>query len=199
MLFSNAFASCETHRVKRPDGGVVDDWLIFQERDHINVMVQRASDGRFLLFRQRKYALDGEVLAPVGGLVEDGEPPLATAKREVAEEAGMVCARWRQLGRAAGFPVQANRYGGLGFYFHACGCSDDDARAVAMLAGSAGLDDEEQTATWVTAEELRTHVYAGNLQEIKWSAAALMAIDERGGGGLSAGCPTGSSTAMADG
>ena len=71
--------------------------------------------------------------------------------------------------------------------------------ALAHNAGGRDAYDEEQTATWVTAEELRTHVYAGNLQEIKWSAAALMAIDERGGGGLSAGCPTGSSTAMADG
>jgi len=176
VLFSNNFASCETHRVQTINSGVVDDWLIFQERDHINVMVQRASDGKFLFFRQQKYALYGDVLAPVGGLIEDGEPPLNSAMREVAEEAGMVCAHWRQLGRKEGFPVQANRFGGLGFYFHACGCSDTDAAAVAELAGTAGLDDEVQTQTWVTAAELRGHVFAGDVQEVKWSAMAALTL-----------------------
>ena len=185
ILASTKFASCETHKVKT-NGGVVDDWLIFQERNHINVMVQRASDGKFLLFRQTKYALDGDVLAPVGGLVDDGERPLASAKREVAEEAGMVCAHWRTLGRPEGHAVQANRYGGLGFYFHACGCSGRDARAVAALAGTAGLDDEEQRATWVTARELKAHVFAGDVQEIKWTATAAMTLLSMDDG---SGCP----------
>ena len=176
VLFSNNFASCETHRVLRPDGSVVDDWLIWQERDHINAIVQRASDGKFLLFRQRKYALDGPVLAPVGGLVEDGEPPLATAKREVAEEAGLACAHWRPLGRTQGFPVAANRFGGRGFYFLACGCRGDDAAAVAALAGSVGLDAEAQAKTWHTAAELRARVLAGDLQEGKWTGAASLAL-----------------------
>ena len=106
-------------------------------------------------------------------------PPPTTHHRVIvigAGVAGLACAHWRPLGRAQGFPVAANRFGGRGFYFLACGCRGDDAAAVAALAGSAGLDAEAQAKTWHTAAELRARVLAGDLQEGKWTGAASLAL-----------------------
>jgi len=66
-LFSNHFGLVETHRVKSESGRVVEDWLWCDERPAINIVVQRASDGKFLVFRQTKYGIRGMTLAIVGG------------------------------------------------------------------------------------------------------------------------------------
>jgi 8-oxo-dGTP pyrophosphatase MutT (NUDIX family) len=46
-------------------------------------------EGKFLLFQQRKYAIPGETLSPVGGFINDGETPFDAARREVFEELGV--------------------------------------------------------------------------------------------------------------
>ena len=83
------FARCDVHTVVSEDGGsVIDDWLFLEEVDAVNVAVQRA-EGDFVVFRQRKYAIPGETLSPVGGFIDRGESPLSAAKREVLEELGL--------------------------------------------------------------------------------------------------------------
>jgi len=59
-----------------------------EERDHVNVAVY-TKEGKFLLFQQRKYAIPGETLSPVGGFIDDGETPFDAARREVVEELGV--------------------------------------------------------------------------------------------------------------
>jgi len=46
-------------------------------------------EGKFVVFKQRKYAVPGETFSPVGGFVDDGEHPWTSAKREVLEELGL--------------------------------------------------------------------------------------------------------------
>ena len=73
-IVETPFARAELHTVRGEDGSVIRDWLWFDERDHVNVLARAASDGRFELFRQHKYALgEVETLAPVGGFLEEGE------------------------------------------------------------------------------------------------------------------------------
>ena len=55
-------------------------------------------DGRVHLVRQFRYALGADSLeAPAGG-IEDGEEPLAAARRELHEEAGIEAETWEALG-----------------------------------------------------------------------------------------------------
>ena len=55
-------------------------------------------EDRVLLLRQYRHALaDYQWELPAGLRDEDGEPPLETAKRELAEEAQLAAARWSSL------------------------------------------------------------------------------------------------------
>lgn len=55
-------------------------------------------DDRLWLVRQRREAVRKELLELPAGLVEEGEEPLASAKRELKEECGLEEGEWRELG-----------------------------------------------------------------------------------------------------
>jgi ADP-ribose pyrophosphatase len=57
-----------------------------------------------LLARQSRFAVDAIVLEVIKGGRHAGEDGLACAQREAREEAGVVAARWRSLGRAYEIP-----------------------------------------------------------------------------------------------
>jgi len=52
------FLSVEIHEVEFPDGTRIDDWPWVITPDYVNV-IARTTDGRFPVFRQTKYAVDG--------------------------------------------------------------------------------------------------------------------------------------------
>ena len=55
------------------------------------------SDGRIVLTRQFREAARKELLELPAGMLDDGEAPLACAKRELAEETGLHGGEWRKL------------------------------------------------------------------------------------------------------
>lgn len=95
-LGQTPFARCDVHSVRSEDGkSVINDWIFMEERDAVNVAVQTA-DNKFAVFRQRKYAIPGTTLSPVGGFIDDGETPFEAARREVLEELGLGSTYTRQ-------------------------------------------------------------------------------------------------------
>jgi ADP-ribose pyrophosphatase len=52
------------------------------------------AEQRVLLVRQQRPAVGGNVLEIPAGLLDDGEPPLDAAKRELQEETGLHGGRW---------------------------------------------------------------------------------------------------------
>jgi ADP-ribose pyrophosphatase len=54
-------------------------------------------DGMLALVRQRREATRKELLELPAGTLEDGEEPLASAKRELEEETGLTGGTWREL------------------------------------------------------------------------------------------------------
>lgn len=198
-LASTRFVRFQQHAV-RAGGATIADWLYYEERPHVNVLVRRA-DGRFVVFRQRKYALQRETLAPVGGYLEDGEHALAAAQvrerrarlptppaaassaltraacvlqREVREELGLRCPKWRRLGSYA---TSANRGGGWLTAFAAEGCVP---RAAGSPATRGMADMEPQQPVYLELPALRAALVDGRFAEVKWTATialALMAMD----------------------
>ena len=59
---------------------------------------------RVCLLRQYRYVADGWLWELPAGKLEPAEPPLATAQRELAEEAGVNARHWRALGTLLSSP-----------------------------------------------------------------------------------------------
>ena len=164
LLSFGKWLTVESHTVELPDGRVIDDWAWIVCPDFVNVLAI-TEDGRFLMFRQGKYGLEGESLAPVGGFCEPGEKPLAAAQRELLEETGYTAPTWTNLGH---FRIDPNRGVCMGTLFLAQG-----ARKVAEPV----VDDlEEQQLVSLTLEALEGELFGGQIQSIAWAANVALAL-----------------------
>ncbi|NTW00801.1 MAG: NUDIX hydrolase [Oscillochloris sp.] len=164
VLSSPPFLTVENHQVGLPDGRVIDGWQWVITPDYVNV-VAVTLDGRFVLFRQTKYALAGTSLAPVGGYLEPGEDALVAAQRELQEEAGYEASRWLSLGA---YPVDGNRGAGNAHLFLACD---------AVFVGHTPSDDlEEQELLLLSRAEVSTALAAGEFKLLSWAAIIALAL-----------------------
>lgn len=162
--------SVEQHEVELPDGQVIGDWSWVITPDFINVLAV-TPEGNVLVFRQGKYGLDGDSLAPVGGYIEPGEEPAAAARRELLEEMGCEADEWIDLGQ---FIVDPNRGVAMGTPFLALG-----ARRVAEVVRD---DLEEQELLEMSLDDLRTALLSGQIKVLAWIAnisLALLYLDSR--------------------
>ncbi len=164
ILKHSRFLTVEAHEVELPNGAVIADWPWLVTPDFVIVIVVTES-GEFLCFRQTKYAVKGETLAPVGGYLEPGEDPLVAAKRELLEETGYTAAEWQSLGQYA---VDGNRGAGKAYLYLATG-----ARQVA----EADADDlEEQEFLLLSREAVEQALHSGAFKVLPWTAAFALAL-----------------------
>jgi len=160
----NKFLALELHEVELADGRRIDDWPWVITPDYANILA-RTVDGRFLCFRQTKYAIDGESLAPIGGYIEPGEAPLAAAQRELLEETGHAATEWHSLGS---FVVDANRGAGTAHFFLAL-----DARFERQPV----VDDlEPQELLLLSLEELQDALQAGQFKVLPWASIVALGL-----------------------
>ena len=162
-------------------GKVIDDWLFIDYHDRINVLVEDP-DGlrddnqrRFFVFRQQKYAYEGESYAIVGGIIEPGEDSMAAAKREVLEEMDLRCNRLILLGR---YRTDVNRGMGWVHSYVAMDCvaSNDEQTAFKNDNEVGAADSEMQDRLSMTLEELRERVQNGMFIEVQWSNTVAQAL-----------------------
>lgn len=158
------FLTVEVHEIELPDGRRVGDWP-WLVSPHFVLVLLRTTDGRFVIFRQTKYAVKGTSLAPVGGHIEDGEKPLAAAKREALEETGYTAARWVSLGS---FVVNGNHGSGGAHLYLAL-----DARRKTAPTGG---DLEEQELLLLTCRQLEAALDNRKFKTVAWSALIALAL-----------------------
>jgi ADP-ribose pyrophosphatase len=164
VLDYSEFLIVEEHTVELPDGRVIADWPWVITPDYVNVVVLTEA-GRFVFFRQTKYALQGVVLAPVGGFLEPGEEPLAGAQRELLEETGFEAPEWIDLG---GYRVDPSRGVATGHLFL--------ARGAQPVAEPDADDLEEQKVVYLSRAELEAALAAGEFQVLAWATVVLLAL-----------------------
>lgn len=164
ILDRGKFLIVESHRVRLPDGRTIEDWPWLITPDYVNVVAE-IEDGRFLFFKQFKYAVGGPTLAPVGGYVDSGETPLAAACRELKEETGCEASEWIPLGS---YPVDGNRGAGNAHLFL--------ARGVRRTAEPAADDLEEQEVVFLSRAEMREALHAGRFGVLPWAAAVALTL-----------------------
>jgi ADP-ribose pyrophosphatase len=75
---------------------VEDGYEVADTPDAVAIVAVDAED-RVVLVRQQRIATGGELLELPAGLIDEGEAPLESAKRELREETGLHGGRWREL------------------------------------------------------------------------------------------------------
>jgi ADP-ribose pyrophosphatase len=151
--FSGVFLKVQQDTVQLPDGGTA-------MREYIRhpgavAILALLPNGKLLLEKQFRYALQREFLEIPAGKIDPGEDPLTTAKRELQEETGYRAANWRHLGTG-----------------HACiGYADEKIEyylATDLTPGDKQLDEGEYIELLeMTPEETFANVMNGNITDSK--------------------------------
>lgn len=84
-------------KVRLPDGRVIDDFYTVTIPDAA-LIVAVTCDGHVLLKTEYRYACRSDVIECPAGMVNLGEDPLTTARRELLEETGYESDSWTYLG-----------------------------------------------------------------------------------------------------
>lgn len=154
----------EHHTVELPDGKLIPEWPWIITPDYVNV-VAVTEEGEFICLRQVKYGLEGTTLAIVGGFMEEGEEPLAAARRELLEETGYEAVDWVPLGR---YRVDPNRGIAMGNLFL--------ARNARYVTPRDADDLEEQELVFLTREAVESALAGGEFKVLAWAAAVAFAL-----------------------
>jgi ADP-ribose pyrophosphatase len=96
VVFDGKLLEVRSDRVKLPSGSVATREFVVHPGAVLVVPV--LDDGRFVLERQFRYPVGRVMLEFPAGKIDEGESTLATAQRELKEEAGYTAAAWKPLG-----------------------------------------------------------------------------------------------------
>jgi 8-oxo-dGTP pyrophosphatase MutT (NUDIX family) len=96
VVYDGRVLTFKVDQVRLPNGHMAMREVV----DHPGAVVIAALDaeGRLVLEKQYRYAIDRDLVEFPAGVLEPGEDPAEAAKRELREEAGLEAGRWDRLG-----------------------------------------------------------------------------------------------------
>lgn len=157
--------------ISLPDGRVISDWPIVNAHDYVNVVAFDIA-GQALILEGYKHGARRSTWQVVGGYLQPGEDPLATARRELLQGAGFETDDWRYLGS---FVTEANRHVGVGHFFLALN--------VCQVATPLPNELESCAVRWVSRKDLNYALMDGRINIINYAMAislGLMALHKLG-------------------
>lgn len=95
-VFTGRVIQVNVERVRLPNGTTAELEIIRHPGGAAVVALD--TDNRICLLRQFRHAAAGWVWELPAGKIDNREPPLETARRELEEEAGMAAGSWQTLG-----------------------------------------------------------------------------------------------------
>jgi ADP-ribose pyrophosphatase len=166
-VYKGKVLKLNVERVKLPNGAVVDLEVAHHPGGAVVVALDAA--GRVCLLRQYRHAAGGWITELPAGKIDNREPPLECAKRELAEEAGVTARYWKRLGQ----------------FFSSPGVFTEVIH-VFLARGLAPCDSAPEThevleARWVPMAEATAQAADGSLPDAKttiglfWAQARLLA------------------------
>jgi len=123
------------------------------------------AEGKFVLVRQYRFAVQGQLLEFPAGTVEPNETPEQTIQREIEEETGYHADRWRKLGEI----------------FVAPGYSDEIiyaflAQDLTLLDNPPSQDEDEDIETvLLSAAEVEKAIHLGDIADAKTISSYFLA------------------------
>jgi len=105
ILDARPWLELSVEHVRLPDGREIERFYRVGLPEYA-VVAALTEDGLVVMERQYKHAVGRVVCNLPAGYIDDGEGPLAGAKRELLEETGYAAKNWRRLGS---FWVDGNR------------------------------------------------------------------------------------------
>ena len=96
-VVENCHVTVKKDKVQLPDGAVIDDFYTVSIPD-ASLIVALTSDGCVLLKSEYRYACQCNVIECPAGMVNPGEDPSETARRELLEETGYESSDWTYIG-----------------------------------------------------------------------------------------------------
>jgi 8-oxo-dGTP pyrophosphatase MutT (NUDIX family) len=178
-----------------------DDWVMALRRDRIHppdadaapdaqfgrlvlehpgaaLVLAIDDDERVCLLRQYRHPAAGTFVELPAGLCDVvGEDPLETARRELAEEAGLAAGRWRHL--LSTYPTA-----GISSEVHHVYLARDLTPAVRSVEFTPEHEEALMEVFWAPVADVRRAVLAGRVREAPLALAVLAYLDLRDHGDL---------------
>jgi 8-oxo-dGTP pyrophosphatase MutT (NUDIX family) len=104
-VVDNRWVKLARDEVLLPNGVTIDDFYVFARKD-VSLIVAVDSDRKVLIKKEYRYPVDEFLYEIPGGVIEEGDSPLETAKRELLEETGYVSDDWVHLMSGYDYPAK---------------------------------------------------------------------------------------------
>ncbi len=108
-LFRRPWLTVRKDRVQLPSGQVNDEFYVLEYPSWVNV-IAITKEGKYVMERQYRHGLGVTCYEICAGVVEEGEPPLEAAKRELLEETGYAGGEWEEIMTLCGNSSTTNNY-----------------------------------------------------------------------------------------
>jgi ADP-ribose pyrophosphatase len=165
VIIHDAFLTVEMQQLQLPDGKVIDNWSIIDAHDYAMIVAENEA-GELLILDGYRHGLGRSSWQVVGGHIEQDEEPLATAQRELLEEAGYASNEWTSLGS---FIVDANRRVSQAHFFL--------ARRACQSTKLISDDLEQSEIKWVSPAEAKQALRDGRVAISSSALALALALD----------------------
>ena len=166
-VLNSPYLCIRRDRIVLPDGSVIEDYYVRESRGYV-IVFALTDDFNVVLVRQYKHGIGKVLLELVAGMIDEGEDPLETARRELAEETGYSARSMEYVRSFVTDPSNANTIAHLFF-----------ARG-AYLAGEQHLDVTEDIAVeTASVEELRELLRSGAIESMPHVGAIYFMLDGR--------------------
>lgn len=149
MIFSARF-----DRLRNPRNGLEMRRVVLPSVDWINVVAIDDED-RSIMVRQFRFGSGDVTLETAGGMVDPGEKPIESARRELLEETGYGGGQWQSLGSVAPNPA-----------YHDNLCHHFLARGVALLQPPEQGDGEAIEVIRMSEQEIIAAARSGQISHV---------------------------------